>query len=70
MKEMINVAIDAAKEAGIFLLNNFGKITTIEKKGDRNFATNLDKEAEVMVLDKIRTKFPSHGIIAEESGKK
>jgi len=69
MKEMINVAIDAAKEAGIFLLNNFGKITTIEKKGDRNFATNLDKEAEVMILDKIRTKFPSHGIIAEESGK-
>lgn len=68
MKEIINVAIDAAKEAGDFLLENFGKISQIEKKGDRNFATNLDKEAEEMILDKISTKFPNHGIIAEEGG--
>jgi len=68
MKEIISVAIDAAKEAGDFLLENFGKITQIEKKGDRNFATNLDKEAEVMILDKIRSRFPKHRIIAEESG--
>jgi len=68
MKEIINVAIDAAKKAGDFLLENFGKVIQIEKKGDRNFATNLDKEAEEMILDKIRTKFPNHGIIAEEGG--
>lgn len=68
MSEIINVAIDAAKQAGNFLLDNFGKISEITKKGDRNFATNLDKEAEEMILDKIKTKFPNHGIIAEEGG--
>ncbi len=68
MSEIINVAIDAAKQAGGFLLDNFGKVRQIQKKGDRNFATNLDKEAEEMILDKIRTKFPDHGIIAEEGG--
>ena len=68
MSEIINVAINAAKEAGDFLLKNFGKVSEITKKGDRNFATNLDKEAEEMILDKIRTKFPNHGIIAEEGG--
>jgi len=68
MNEIVNLAIDAAKEAGSFLLDNFGKISEITKKGDRNFATNLDKEAEEMILDKIKTKFPNHGIIAEESG--
>lgn len=68
MSEIINVAIDAAKEAGAFLLKNFGRISEIEKKGDRNLATNLDKEAEEIILDKVRTKFPQHGIIAEEGG--
>jgi len=68
MNEIINLAIDAAKQAGNFLLENFGKVSEITKKGDRNFATNLDKEAEEMIIDKIRTKFPNHGIIAEESG--
>ncbi|MDD3297012.1 MAG: inositol monophosphatase [Candidatus Omnitrophica bacterium] len=68
MSDMINLGIDAAREAGKFLLENFGKIKSIDKKGDRNFATNLDKEAEGMIIDKIKTRFPDHGIIAEESG--
>lgn len=68
MKEIVNLAADLAKEAGVFLLQNFGNISQIEKKGDRNFATNLDKEAEKIIIDKIKTKFPEHGIIAEESG--
>lgn len=70
MKEMVTAAIDAAKEAGKFLLDNFGNIGSIEYKGDRNLATNLDKEAEKIIVDKIRKKFPSHGILAEEGGSK
>ncbi|MFH1504012.1 MAG: inositol monophosphatase [Candidatus Omnitrophota bacterium] len=69
MSKIISIASEAAKEAGIFLLENFGKISRIEKKGDRDFATNLDKEAENMIIKKIKSVFPQHGIIAEESGK-
>ncbi len=69
MNDIIKLATEAAVEAGDFLLRNFGNITKVEKKGDRNFATNLDKEAEEMVLARIRAKYPSHGVIAEESGK-
>jgi len=68
MGDIVNLAVDAAKEAGIYLLNNFGKIANIESKGDRNLATNLDKEAERMIVDKIKGKFPGHGILAEEGG--
>ncbi len=68
MKEIVDTAIEAAKEAGAFLWDNFGKITRIEKKGDRNFATNLDKEAEELIIDRVKAKFSNHGIIAEESG--
>lgn len=69
MNEIMNIAVEAAKEAGDFLLDNFGKISKIEKKGDRDFATNLDKEAEKLIIKRIKDKFPGHGIIAEESGK-
>ncbi|MCK4519948.1 MAG: inositol monophosphatase [Candidatus Omnitrophica bacterium] len=68
MNEIVNVAIDAAKQAGKFLLENFGKVSRIERKKDSSLATNVDKEAEEMILDKVRTKFPHHGIIAEEGG--
>ncbi|MCK9615846.1 MAG: inositol monophosphatase [Candidatus Omnitrophica bacterium] len=68
MGDMVNLAVDAAKEAGIHLLNNFGKIGKIESKGDRNLATNFDKEAEQIIVDKVKSKFPGHGILAEEGG--
>jgi myo-inositol-1(or 4)-monophosphatase len=68
MSEILSVAVSAAKEAGDFLLHNFGKIASIERKKDKSLATNLDKEAEVMIVRQIRAKFPSHGIIGEEGG--
>lgn len=68
MADIINLGIEVAKEAGKFLLANFGKIDKIESKGDRNFATNLDKEAEKIIVDKVKKVFPNHGIIAEEGG--
>ncbi|MFA5271560.1 MAG: inositol monophosphatase, partial [Candidatus Omnitrophota bacterium] len=68
MNDVTNLAVSLAKEAGIFLLNNFGKVGKIESKGDRNLATNLDKEAEKMIVGRIKSKFPGHGILAEEGG--
>ena len=68
MSEILNVAIDAAKEAGDFLLDNFGKISKIESKKDKSLATNLDREAEVMIASRIREKFFDHGVIGEEGG--
>lgn len=68
MSDIIILAEQAARQAGDFLLSNFGKITKIESKGDRNLATNLDREAEVMIVDKIKEKFGNHGILAEEGG--
>lgn len=68
MEDIITVGIKAAKDAGDFLLSNFGKVATIESKGDRNLATNVDREAEKLIVDRIKSAFPSHGILAEEGG--
>ncbi len=70
MAEILDTAVSVAKEAGNFLLENFGKISKIESKGDRNLVTNLDKKAESMIREKVQEKFPNHGIIGEEGGKK
>ena len=67
---MIEVAKAAAKKSGDFLLSNFGNVKDVFSKGDRNLATNLDKEAESMIVDIIAREFPSHGIIAEENVRK
>ncbi|MCM8787724.1 MAG: inositol monophosphatase [Candidatus Omnitrophica bacterium] len=69
MSEIINLSIKAAKEAGKFLLENFGKIKEIESKGDRNLVTNVDKEAERIIVDNIKSKFSSHDILGEEGGR-
>lgn len=66
---MINLAIEAAKEAGKFLLDNFGKVNKVYSKGDRNLVTEIDKKAEEIIVEKIKTHFPSHGILGEEETK-
>jgi myo-inositol-1(or 4)-monophosphatase len=69
MSEIIAVCIAAAKEAGEFLKENFGKADLhIERKADQSLVTNLDQEAERIIVDQIKQKFPAHGIIGEESG--
>ncbi|MFO8052398.1 MAG: inositol monophosphatase [Candidatus Omnitrophota bacterium] len=70
MAEILDTAIAAAKEAGDFLLDNFGKASKVESKGDRNLVTDLDKKAETMIRAKIEDKFPTHGVLGEEDGKK
>lgn len=68
MAEILDTATKAAKLAGNFLQDNFGKISKIEAKGDRSLVTDLDKKAEKIIRDEIKTKFPGHGIIGEEEG--
>jgi myo-inositol-1(or 4)-monophosphatase len=67
---MVNLAIEAAKLAGKFLLDNFGKVIQIHSKGDRNLATEIDRGAEKIIVDMIKRRFPTHGILAEEKERK
>ncbi len=67
---MLNIAIEAAKEAGKFLKFSVGKVKNIEtKKGEeRNLVSEIDRNAEKKIIDIIKRHHPSHGILAEESG--
>ncbi len=67
---MLDIAIQAAQEAGHFLKENVGKVKNIEmKKGEaRNLVSEIDKGSEAKIIKMLKGHFPNHGILAEESG--
>jgi myo-inositol-1(or 4)-monophosphatase len=67
---MLQIAIEAALEAGKYLKENVGIIRHIEHKGgnETNLVTEIDKNAELMIIGKIRKHFPNHDFLGEESG--
>ncbi len=67
---MLNVAIEAAREAGRFLKLSVGKVRNVEqKKGEeRNLVSEIDRGAEERIIGIIKRHYPAHAILAEESG--
>ena len=65
---MLNFAIQTAREAGAVLLEKFGRIGAVQKKGDINLVTEADLASEELIIDRISSHYPRHSILAEESG--
>lgn len=65
---MLNFAIQTARDAGSILLEKFGRKLTVSKKGDINLVTEADLAAEALIVERIRSYYPKHAILAEESG--
>ena len=69
MQALLNTAIKAARKAGDIAQMNFGRIneSDIKTKTYNEFVTFVDEQAEVAIKDIIKSRYPDHGIIAEES---
>ncbi len=66
---MIDKVIKAANEAGEIIRESFGKNFLVEQKTNlSDLVTEVDKKAEETIINFIRKEFPTHGILAEESG--
>lgn len=65
---MLNFAIETARDAGHLLLEKFGRITAVTKKGDINLVTEADLASEALIIERIRSHYPKHAVLAEESG--
>lgn len=68
LKSVKRAGIRAAFKGAEILRANFGKKRQILKKGAKDLLTESDTESEKLIIDTIRKVFPSHGILAEESG--
>jgi myo-inositol-1(or 4)-monophosphatase len=65
---MLNFAIQTARDAGQVLLEKFGRNIKVSKKGDINLVTEADLASEALIVERIRSYYPRHSILAEESG--
>jgi myo-inositol-1(or 4)-monophosphatase len=57
-----------ARNAGEILRAGYGRRHQINYKGLIDLVTEIDKQSEAYLLGEIRQRFPSHRIVAEESG--
>jgi len=68
MSKELDVAIKAARQAGEILKENFHKANPRTLKEGGSWVTEVDKLSERKIISIIKENFPSHSIIAEESG--
>lgn len=64
---LLNFAIDVAREAGGLLIQRLGT-AKVTNKSDIDLVTEADIAAENLIIERIRSYHPQHGILAEESG--
>jgi len=66
MNQFLEVAVDAAREAGSLLLAEFDRPKRIAYKGEVDIVTESDRRSEEIVVGRLRRYFPQHEIVAEE----
>jgi myo-inositol-1(or 4)-monophosphatase len=64
----LEVATDAAREAGSILMSKFGQPQKLFYKGEVDIVTEADKESEVAIVARLSSHFPGHAILGEEGG--
>ena len=66
MNRFLEVAIDAAREAGALLRADFNRPKKISYKDEVDIVTESDHRSEALVVARLRSCFPDHAIVAEE----
>lgn len=68
VRDLLEVAVDVAEEAGRITLKYFQSQPRVETKADLTPVTVADREAETYIRGAIAARFPDDGIIGEEFG--
>ncbi len=71
MHPYLNTAVKAARSAGKIIAQAMDRIDRIEiatKGTHNNYVTSVDRACEAEIIDIIKTAYPDHGILGEESG--
>lgn len=71
MHPMLNTAVKAARRAGSVIVRFASQLDRldIERKGHNDFVSEVDRRAEAEIIHILRTAYPDHAILAEESGR-
>jgi len=55
-----------ARDAGALLMQHFNSKVAIEYKGDVDLVTIADRNSEELIVERLRKRWPEHGIVGEE----
>jgi myo-inositol-1(or 4)-monophosphatase len=61
------VATEAALRAGRIQKERYGRGVAVEYKGEIDLVTEVDRACELAILEAIRTRYPDHDIVTEET---
>ena len=65
---LLDFAIQTARDAGRILAERFGRKIEISNKSEIDLVTESDLASERLIIERIKTYYPRHSILAEESG--
>ena len=69
-KPAVTVMVKAARLAGNVLLRNINKLEALNvvQKGRMDYASEVDADAEKVIVKELKRAYPEYGIYAEEGG--
>ncbi|MEC9248031.1 MAG: inositol monophosphatase family protein [Pseudomonadota bacterium] len=72
MEPMLNIAIRAARLAGTVISRATARLDEVkfDKKGELNYVSEVDTQAEAIIIETLLEAYPDHAILAEESGQR
>ncbi|CAN5788587.1 inositol monophosphatase family protein [soil metagenome] len=67
--ELLSTALDAARLAAVVHREHLGRVRVEEwsEKGVADFVTHVDRAAEAVIVERVRSRFPDHRLFAEET---
>ena len=68
MPSYLEISEEIAREAGALLHGYFERHIGFELKGEFDLVTDADRASEKLVIERLHKHFPTHSIVAEESG--
>lgn len=70
MAPLLNIAVRAARAAGNIISRKMDRVRDlpVNSKGQNDFVTEVDQQAEAAIIQTIQESYPDHAFLAEESG--
>jgi myo-inositol-1(or 4)-monophosphatase len=65
---LLNFVIQTARDAGRILAERLGRSLQISRKSEIDLVTESDLASEKLIIERIKSHYPRHRILAEESG--
>ncbi len=70
LRAILDFAVESAHAAGALTLGYFNVGTPHERKSDESPVTIADRNAELLLRERIERAFPTHGVLGEEHGER